>query len=108
MVTPAGRLLPGEARARAIRSAEAGLDRLATRPASRWRWARALLSMEDMPTKIRINLANEQELTELPGIGAPEAANIHPFPSAHRPEPGAGSRLPHAPGREKAQLDPTP
>src|ERR1700731_4638462 len=38
-----------------------------------------------MPTKIRINLANEQELRELPGIGAPEAATIVRFRAEHGP-----------------------
>jgi DNA uptake protein ComE-like DNA-binding protein len=38
-----------------------------------------------MPNKIRINLANEQELRELPGIGAPEAATIVRFRSEHGP-----------------------
>ena len=61
------------------------MDRVATHPPAGWRWARALLSVEDMPTKIRINLANEQELTELPGIGAPEAATIVRFRSEHGP-----------------------
>ena len=61
------------------------MDRVATHPPAGWRWARALLSVEDMPTKIRINLANEQELTELPGIGAPEAATIVRLRSEHGP-----------------------
>jgi len=38
-----------------------------------------------MPNKIRVNLANEQELLELPGIGAREAAAIVRFRSEHGP-----------------------
>ena len=38
-----------------------------------------------MPNKIRINLANEQELRELPGIGAREATTIVRFRSEHGP-----------------------
>ena len=44
-----------------------------------------MLLLPRMPTKIRINLANEQELRELPGIGAPEAATIVRFRSEHGP-----------------------
>src|ERR1700740_309494 len=47
--------------------------------------ARALLPDLGMPNKIRINLANEQELRELPGIGAPEAATIVRFRAEHGP-----------------------
>jgi hypothetical protein len=50
-----------------------------------WTRARALLLFPGMPTKIRINLANEQELRELPGIGAPEAAAIVRFRAEHGP-----------------------
>jgi len=44
-----------------------------------------LLLFPGMPTKIRINLANEQELRELPGIGASEAATIVRFRAEHGP-----------------------
>ncbi len=38
-----------------------------------------------MATKVRVNLANEQELLELPGVGPAEAAAIVRFRSAHGP-----------------------
>jgi competence protein ComEA len=36
-------------------------------------------------TKLRVNLANEQELLELPGVGPAQAAAIIKFRSAHGP-----------------------
>ena len=45
----------------------------------------ALLPHHRMPNRIRINLANEPELRELPGIGTPEAATIVRFRSEHGP-----------------------
>ena len=38
-----------------------------------------------MANTVRINLANEQELTELPGISAAQAAAIVRFRSEHGP-----------------------
>jgi competence protein ComEA len=38
-----------------------------------------------MAIKVRVNLANEQELLELPGIGPAEAAAIIRFRAAHGP-----------------------
>jgi len=38
-----------------------------------------------MATKLRVNLANEQELLELPGFGPAQAATIIKFRSAHGP-----------------------
>ena len=38
-----------------------------------------------MTTKVRINLANEQELLELPGLGAAQAAAIVRFRAEHGP-----------------------
>ena len=38
-----------------------------------------------MSTKVRVNLANEQELLELPGVGPAQAAAIIKFRSAHGP-----------------------
>jgi DNA uptake protein ComE-like DNA-binding protein len=40
---------------------------------------------ELMATKLRVNLANEQELLELPGVGPAQAAAIVKFRSAHGP-----------------------
>ena len=50
-----------------------------------------MLPTGDMPTRIRINLANEQELRELPGVGAPEAAAIVRFRAEHGPIPDAAA-----------------
>ena len=38
-----------------------------------------------MATKVRVNLANEQELLELPGLGAAQAAAIVRHRSEHGP-----------------------
>jgi competence protein ComEA len=38
-----------------------------------------------MASKVRVNLANEQELLELPGLGPAQAAAIVKFRSAHGP-----------------------
>jgi len=38
-----------------------------------------------MANKVRVNLANEQELLELPGLGPAQAAAIVTFRSAHGP-----------------------
>jgi len=38
-----------------------------------------------MATKVRVNLANEQELLELPGLGPAQAAAIVRFRSEHGP-----------------------
>ena len=38
-----------------------------------------------MATKVRVNLANEQELLELPGLGPAQAAAIIMFRSEHGP-----------------------
>lgn len=38
-----------------------------------------------MPTKVRVNLANAQELLELPGLGTAEVAVIVKFRSEHGP-----------------------
>ncbi len=38
-----------------------------------------------MATKVRVNLANEQELLELPGLGPTQAAAIVSFRSEHGP-----------------------
>ena len=38
-----------------------------------------------MANKVRVNLANEQELLELPGLGPAQAAAIVKFRSAHGP-----------------------
>jgi DNA uptake protein ComE-like DNA-binding protein len=38
-----------------------------------------------MATRVRVNLANEQELLELPGVGPAHAAAIIKFRSAHGP-----------------------
>jgi competence ComEA-like helix-hairpin-helix protein len=38
-----------------------------------------------MPTKVRVNLANAQELLELPGFGAADAAAIVKFRAEHGP-----------------------
>ncbi len=38
-----------------------------------------------MATKVRVNLANEQELLELPGLGPGQAAAIIRFRSEHGP-----------------------
>ena len=38
-----------------------------------------------MSTKVRINLANKQELLELPGLGQAQAAAIVRFRSEHGP-----------------------
>ena len=38
-----------------------------------------------MATKVRVNLANEQELLELPGLGPAQAAAIIKFRSEHGP-----------------------
>jgi predicted DNA-binding helix-hairpin-helix protein len=42
-----------------------------------------------MATKVRVNLANEQELLEVPGFGPAEAAAIIRFRSEHGPIVGA-------------------
>jgi predicted DNA-binding helix-hairpin-helix protein len=42
-----------------------------------------------MATKVRVNLANEQELLEVPGFGPAEAAAIIRFRSEHGPIMGA-------------------
>ena len=38
-----------------------------------------------MATKVRVNLANEQELLELPGLGPAQAAAIVSFRAEHGP-----------------------
>ncbi len=38
-----------------------------------------------MPSKVRVNLANPQELLELPGVGAREAEAILKFRADHGP-----------------------
>jgi competence protein ComEA len=38
-----------------------------------------------MPTKVRVNLANPDELQELPGIGPQQASAIVAFRTAHGP-----------------------
>ncbi|HUP38167.1 MAG TPA: helix-hairpin-helix domain-containing protein [Candidatus Limnocylindria bacterium] len=38
-----------------------------------------------MTTKVRVNLANEQELLELPGLGPAQAAAIVKFRAEHGP-----------------------
>ena len=38
-----------------------------------------------MATKLRVNLANEQELLELPGVGPAQASAIIRYRSAHGP-----------------------
>ena len=38
-----------------------------------------------MATKVRVNLANEQELLELPGLGPAQAAAIVKFRAEHGP-----------------------
>lgn len=43
-----------------------------------------------MATKVRINLANEQELLELPGLGPAQAAAIVKFRAEHGPITDAG------------------
>jgi len=43
-----------------------------------------------MASKVRINLANEQELLELPGLGPAQAAAIVRFRSEHGPIEDAG------------------
>jgi len=43
-----------------------------------------------MANKVRVNLANEQELLELPGLGPAQAAAIVKFRSEHGPIADAG------------------
>jgi transcriptional accessory protein Tex/SPT6 len=43
-----------------------------------------------MANKVRVNLANEQELLELPGLGPAQAAAIVKFRSEHGPIKDAG------------------
>lgn len=50
--------------------------------------AHGLLSSRVMANKVRINLANEQELMELPGIGRTQAAAIVRHRSQHGPIEG--------------------